>query len=295
MKIVVTGGAGFIGHHLVGALQQRGHRVSVLDNLARGSADRVCGARFVHGDIRDITVCKQVFADADAVVHLAAQSNVMGSQSDPSTTFETNVTGTWNVARAATAAGVRHVVFASSREVYGEPTALPVGEDAPFAPRNLYGASKVAGECLLSTLPGDAPAVSILRLGNVIGPGDFGRVVPLWLRAAASGDPLILYGGQQVLDFVPVGLVCEAFVRVVERGPIDAPMNIASGEGITLVTLAERIQSLFSSANPTVDIRPAREVEVTRFAADVTRMRSLLGIDPPADPLAILAEIAAAA
>lgn len=295
MNVVVTGGAGFIGHHLVAALLQREHDVTVLDNLVRGDAARICGARFIDGDIRDFAACEHAFAGADAVVHLAAQSNVMGSQSDPSTTFETNVTGTWNVAMAATAAGARHLLFASSREVYGEPSTLPVGEDAPFAPRNLYGASKVSGECLLSTLPGDAPPVSILRLGNVIGPGDSGRVVPLWLRAAASGDPLILYGGQQVLDFVPVGLVCEAFTRVIERGPIAAPMNVASGEGITLVALARRIQALFSATEPAVDIRPAREVEVTRFAADVSRMRTMLGIEPPADPLAILAEIAAAA
>lgn len=295
MRVLVTGGAGFIGHHLVSRLLHGGHDVVVLDDLSRGHADRIEGGQLVFGDIRQRADCDRAMTGCDAVVHLAAQSNVMGSQSDPSRTFETNVTGTWNVARAAAEAGVRHLVFASSREVYGEPATLPVSEETPFAPRNLYGASKVAGEALLSTLPGSTPAVSILRLGNVIGSGDSGRVLPLWLAAAQSGQPLTLFGGQQVLDFVPVELVCEAFTRAVERGPLARPVNVASGRGITLVQLAARIQSLFAEMPPKVEVLPAREVEVTKFTADVTRMRSDLGLEPPQDPLGCLVVMAARA
>ncbi len=294
MRVLVTGGAGFIGHHLVGRLLESGHQVSVLDNLSRGCAERVSRAAFFSGDIREQADCARAVASCDAVVHLAAQSNVMGSQSDPGRTFETNVTGTWNIARAAAEAGVKHLVFASSREVYGEPATLPVHENAPFAPRNLYGASKVAGEVLLSTLPVGGPVVSILRLGNVIGSGDSGRVVPLWLNAARRGEALTLFGGQQVLDFVPVDLVCEAFTVAIEHGPLSRPVNVASGRGVTLVELAGRIQSLFAEMPPAVEVLPAREVEVTRFTADVGRMRSDLCIEPPVDSLAILASMAAA-
>lgn len=288
MQVTVTGGAGFIGRHLVAALAARGHRAVVLDNLHRGDFDwpGAAMATCIAGDVRNPDDCARAVSGSDAVVHLAAQSNVMGSQSNPNYTYETNVNGTWNVARAASDAGVRHLVFASSREAYGEPTSLPVCEAAPLNPHNLYGASKAAGELLLRTLPASL-AVSVLRLGNVIGPGDSGRVVPLWLAAANESRPMVLYGGAQVLDFVPVDLVCEAFIRVLEGEPLTAPVNVACGKGTTLQELAARIQTLAGGSVP-LDVQPAREAEVTRFVADVSRMRTVLGIEPPGDPLAIL-------
>ncbi len=288
MRVTVSGGAGFIGHHLVTALADRGHQVVVLDNLHRGSFDwpGAALATCIEGDIRNAPDCARAVEGSQAVIHLAAQSNVMGSQSNPNYTYETNVNGAWNVARAAVDAGVPHMVFASSREAYGEPATIPVHEDAPLVPHNLYGASKAAGELLLRTMPAELK-VSVLRLGNVIGPGDSGRVVPLWLSAAQEGRPMVLFGGAQVLDFVPVDLVCDAFVRVVENGPLAAPINVGCGKATTLYELAARIQALAGGSVP-LDVQPAREAEVTRFVADVTRMRTVLGIEPPADPLAIL-------
>ena len=293
MQVTVTGGAGFIGHHLVRELLGRGYEVVVLDNLRRGSFERPAmdAATCLQGDIRDLDDCRKALAGSDAVVHLAAQSNVMGSQHDPSYTYETNVTGTWNIARAASECGLRQFVFASSREVYGEAAVLPVREDAPLAPHNLYGASKVAGEMLLQSLPWPTPEVAILRLGNVIGPGDAGRVTPLWLEAARERRPLILFGGEQILDFVPVSLVCNAFLRVLDSGAAIKPVNVASGRATTLRELSSRIRALYPQHAPAVDVRPARAVEVTRFVADVNRMREVLGLEPPADPLSILAEM----
>ena len=284
MNIVVTGGAGFIGHQLVAALCQRGHTITVLDNLHRGSFERpeLAAARVAEGDIRDAAVCAAAFEGAACVIHLAAQSNVMGSQDDPDYTFETNVAGTWTVAAAAARAGVAHLIFASSREVYGEPASLPVAEDAPLRPFNLYGASKAAGEALLGTLPWPALHVSVLRLANVIGPGDHGRVVPLWLAAATAGEPLVVYGGGQILDFVPIETVVEAFVRVAEIGPLTEPVNVGSGVPVPLTELAERIIGITRSESK-VDTRPARGPEITRFCADTSRMQSILGMSPPTD------------
>lgn len=291
MRIAITGGAGFIGHHLAGELVAKGHSVVVIDNLRRGSFERAetTHAEAVCGDIRDFSVCERAFVGADCVVHLAAQANVMGSQDDPEYTVSTNVAGTWAVARAAAECSVPHLVFASSREVYGEPTTLPVSESSPLSARNLYGASKIAGEALLSSLPWALPAVSILRLANVIGSGDSGRVLPLWLDAASRRQPLRLFGGDQVLDFVPMKTVVEAFTTVVERGAVDGPINVGSGTATTLRELALRVLKLTGSTSQ-LEVLPPRGPEVTRYVADIRRMRECLGIEPPADPLASVAE-----
>ncbi len=293
-RILVTGGAGFIGQHLVERLLREGHQVTVLDNLYRGRFDRpeLAGARLVRGDIRDLSDLDRAIDGARVVVHLAAQSNVMGSEGNPGYTFGTNVTGTWNVARAAGHARIERLVFASSREVYGEPQRLPVKEDAPFAPKNIYGASKVAGEALLAGGAAGSVDVAVLRFANVIGPGDRGRVVPNWLSAAARLEPLLMHGGEQQLDFVPIGLAVSALVRAVDQGRLDGPVNVASGKPTTLAALAARIIQLQPGSR--VQRLPARSADVVRFVADVTRMREVLELTPPDDPLASLAEFAAA-
>ena len=272
------------------AARSRGHEVTVLDNLRRGSFERaeLANARAILGDARDTVACATAFEGAACVVHLAAQSNVMGSQSDPEYTFETNVAGTWTVATAAAHAGVKHLIFASSREVYGEPASLPVAEDALINPFNLYGASKAAGEALLRTLPWPSLQVSILRLSNVIGAGDAGRVVPLWLTAATSGQPLIVYGGTQILDFVPVETVVQAFVRVAESGPLCGPVNVGSGVPVALTELGQRIIAITNS-NSKVEVRAARGPEITKFCTDTSRMNSVLGLCATRDPVGTIA------
>lgn len=289
-RVLVTGGAGFVGHHLVLALLSQGHEVVVLDNLRRGSFEREAFERVsaIRGDVTDLSACRQAVEGCDVVVHLAAQANVMGSEAEPDYTFQTNVAGTWNVARAAGGAGVDHLVFASSREVYGDCDRLPVPEDASMRPKNVYGATKVAGEALLRGGAAGATGVTVLRLANVIGKGDTGRVVPNWLAAAARGAPLEMYGGKQELDFLPVETCVAAFLRAISLGPFAQPINVGSGRGIPLTELARRILLLFPGAAG-VRALPARGAEVVRFAADIRRMRELLGVSPPGDPLASLA------
>ncbi len=296
-RAVVTGGAGFIGAHLVDALVQRGDDVIVIDNLKRGTrarlkthtrADRI---EFVEGDVRDQRTMLGVAKDADVIYHLAAQSNVMGALDDAEYSFTTNAYGTFNVLRAAVEAEVPRVVFSSSREVYGEPEYTPVDEDHPIAPKNPYGASKAAGEAYCRSFAHcHGIDVAILRLANVYGAGDTQRVIPLWFTDAFAGRDLQVYGGTQILDLVWVDTVVDALLFAGDRG-LPGPTNIGSGVGTSILELGQRIIEAAESSS--VLVRTAsRGAEVTRFIADTTRM-TMLGLEPESDPLAHLPQLAA--
>jgi UDP-glucose 4-epimerase len=294
-RIVVTGGAGFIGSHLVDRLLVEGHdKVIVFDNLSRGRVTNIAqhcsNPRFelIEGDVRDADAVADAVEGASVVYHLAAQPSVLGGVEDAAYTFSTNVVGTFNVLRAATQRAVERVVFPSSREVYGEPIGLPVQEDSPLQAINSYGASKIAGEAYCRAFRRECGLqVGILRIANVYGARDVGRVIPLWVDQALAGSELNVYGGKQVIDLVWIDQVVEALVRIAQLdGPLP-PMNIASGTGTRIIDLARRIGRL-ASGQPRIKLQPARPMEVTRFVANIDRMRQLLGIEPPLDPLAYL-------
>lgn len=300
MKALVTGAAGFIGRHLVTALKDAEHDVIMLDNLhnTNPKGQLPDDVRFVLMDIRDGSALLPSFRGVDVVYHLAAQSNVMGAVADIDYSFTTNVNGTYNVLAAAQKSGVRRVVFTSSREVYGDTDRLPVSEDHVLNPKNPYGASKVAGEVYCRTFQATFGLdVSVVRLSNVYGVGDRGRVIPLWIERARSGQELELHGGRQILDFVPIRLVVEALQRAATIPLEMQPVNIASGVGTSLHELAARIAQLPGS-RVRVRMLPPRPVETTKFTANVSRMEQLLELHPPADPLCdlnALWEVAAAA
>ena len=161
------------------------------------------------------------------VYDLAAQSNVLGAVSDSDYSFTSNVIGTYHVLKSAVAADVKRVVFSSSREVYGEVDSLPVSENQPTDAKNLYGASKVAGEAYCRVFQATHGIdINVLRLANVYGLGDRNRVIPNWLEQARTGEDLILYGGEQVLDFVPINLVVRALLRAESQSFHGLPVNI---------------------------------------------------------------------
>jgi len=292
MKILVTGGAGFIGAHLVAAALAAGDEVVALDNMRRGVRAKLSDeARLVEGDIRDRDTVALAMRGVQRVYHLAAQSNVLGAVTDTDYSFTSNVVGTYNVLVAARDAGVERVIFTSSREVYGEVERLPVAEDHPMDPKNAYGASKVAGEVYCRTFQNTYGLdVSVLRLANVYGAGDRDRVIPIWLDRARRGEDLELYGGAQVLDLVTVALVVAALRRAAEVSLGGRVVNVGSGVGTPLRDLANRIARL-PSREVGLRVLPARSIEVTRFIADVARMRDLLDLAPPADPLEGLAAL----
>src|SRR5438093_115586 len=295
VKALVTGGAGVLGGHLVDALVAAGDEVIVLDNLRRGALANIhrhlCSKHvtFIEGDIRDYSAILEAATGVDVVYHLAAQSNVIGAVQDTDYSFTTNVTGTYNVLKAAAHAGVRRLVFASSREVYGEPESLPVSEDAPLQAKNVYGASKIAAEAYLRVWQGTTGLeCQILRFANVYGPRDHDRVIPIWLERATRGEPLQLFGGEQVIDFVWVGTAVQALISAA-RCQLSGPINVGSGMGVTLPYLAHRL--LEETGSPSkLNVLPARPVEVVRFVADVGQMQRVLDVAPEAEPLAHLSD-----
>jgi UDP-glucose 4-epimerase len=294
MRILVTGGAGFIGSHLVDRLVQRqGDSILVLDNLRRGRLRNLVHSskaiQFVKGDVRDFSAVQEATRGVDLVFHLAAQSNVLGAASDMEYSFATNVTGTFNVLRAAREAGVKRFVFTSSREVYGDPASIPVPETATIAPKNAYGASKAAAELYCQVFASHGMGVRILRLANVYGPRDFDRVIPIFIEKAKAGRPLTLYGGEQIVDFIWVRKVIDVLAAVGLGNSPGGPLNVGSGTGIRIEELARRVIACTGSVS-TMEFAPTRDIEVSRFVADVSRA-AVLGWPAGGDPLAFLPEL----
>jgi len=289
VRILVTGGAGFIGSHLTRRLVEvNAGEVIVVDNLYRGQINALADVerhiKFHQGDIRERPALRRAMEGVELIYHLAAQSNVLGAVADLDHSFSTNTIGTYNVLREARHCGARRVVFASSREIYGEVSQLPVSESAPINPKNAYGASKAAGELYCRVFGAGGPEVVILRLANVYGPGDRDRVIPLFIEKARAGQPLTIYGETKILDFVWVGDVVNALLEAGVRDIAGETINVGSGCGTSLPQLAERIIRLTGSSSP-VHFAPGRIAEVDRFVADIRRARELLGYVPPADPL----------
>jgi UDP-glucose 4-epimerase len=298
-RVLITGGAGYIGSRLAQRLAiQRLASVTVLDNLRRGTADSLSPVRnwvrFVKGDIRCAADLLELTKDIDIIFHLAAESAVMAADADPEYCFETNVTGTFQVLQAARANGVRRVVFTSSREVYGDPAVIPVSETAPLRPKNAYGSSKAAGEMCCEQFATAGIEIAIVRLSNVYGPGDRGRVIPRFVESALSGLPMTLFGGDQVMDFVWIETVLDALVRLGFGPSLASPINVGSGRGVSIVELCERVIREAGSKSG-VEIVPARGSEVVRYVADIRAAQETLGLESPSDPLFGLPDVIAAA
>jgi UDP-glucose 4-epimerase len=311
-RAVVTGGAGFIGSHLVDYLLQHGvGQITIVDDLSRARLDWLESRKdhpqiqFIKGDIWNIDFdnpkaawdfAETALKGVQVVFHLAAISRVMDAERDPERTNIVNHTATAFLGMAAQTQKVRRFVFTSSREVYGDPETLPVHEYSPLKPKNVYGRSKAAAEGEVNYLQFEDDRVEpiILRLANVYGPGDRGRVIPIFLENALKGQPLTLYGGEQTIDFIWVGDVVEVLVKAgFSERHVYRPTNIGSGTQTSLKTLAQRIVDLVGNNVP-IHIAPPRGPEVERFQAGLVRASAYFGLEPKADPLDHLHEVLAA-
>ncbi len=273
-KILVTGSRGLVGKGLVAALRARGHEVSGLD-LRGAGAER--------GDTRCRGHVAAAVAHVDGVVHLAAVSRVVWGERDPGECWATNVTGTQNLLEACVAASASPwVLFASSREVYGQPAVLPATEDAPLAPVNIYGRSKVAGEELMAAYRGRGVRTAIVRLANVYGStADHpDRVVPAFARAASAGQELRVDGPDHTFDFTHLDDAIDGLGRLVallDAGAADLPpIHLLPGSPVTLGELARLAVGLAGTRAP-LRLAPPRTYDVSRFYGDPGRAARLLG------------------
>jgi UDP-glucose 4-epimerase len=288
-RALVTGGGGFIGHHLVRRLLTDGYEVRILDNFATGRRERLeeLDVTLIEGDLRSYERAHTAVRGTDVVFHLGALPSVPRSVQDPLTTGAVNVEGTLNVLLASRDEGVKRVVFASSSSVYGANDALPKKESDQPLPVSPYGVSKLAAEhyCRAFTAVYGLQTVS-LRLFNVFGPGQdplsqYAAVVPRFIAAFAEGTPPVIYGdGLQTRDFTYVTDVVEAFLRAAETDvPNGGVFNIAAGAETSLLELIDILRDLFGSAHGP-RFEPARDGEVRRSCGDSTSAGNVLGWSP---------------
>ena len=290
--VLVTGGAGFIGSHIVEELARQGGQVRVLDNLSTGKRENLQspGLEIIEGDIRDLDVVRRAMNGVDYVLHQAALPSVPRSIADPLTTNEVNVGGTLNVLVAARDAHVRRVVYASSSSVYGDNPALPKHEEMPTRPLSPYAVSKLAGEnyCRAFNRVYGLQTVS-LRYFNVFGPrqdpaSQYAAVIPQFATRLLRGEPPTIYGdGTQSRDFTFVANVVQANLLACEKEQaIGQVMNVACGERYTLLDLYGQLEALTGVRLKPVFAEP-RAGDVKHSLAAIDRARQALGYAPVVD------------
>jgi UDP-glucose 4-epimerase len=296
VKTIVTGGAGYMGSHLVDALIAAGHEVAVIDDLSAGTRDNLIQHdankrfRFVLGDVRDYELLRAEFDGVAIVFHLAAQC-VPLSIYDPTIVHEVNATGTLVVCRACLDAKVSRLLHVASSEVYGSAHYAPMDEEHPLDPTTPYGAAKVAGELYVRTFVRtyDLSAV-VVRPFNSYGPrlpyeGPYGNVIPKFVMRALAGQPPLIYGdGEQTRDFT--------YVSDTVRGVLGAALcdrmvgdvvNVARGREVSV----NEIASIVLEQVGRTDLEPVylkpRPGDVRRHFADVTRARERIGFEAEVD------------
>lgn len=284
--VLVTGGAGFIGSHLVDALlAQAGTRVTVLDRLSTGGSlmnlaqhDAEGRMRFVLGDVNDATLVRELIADADAVVHAAAESHVDRSIEDPRAFFESNLMGTHTVLEAVRARGTR-MVMVSTDEVYGpgDPQGGLFDEDHPLRPRSPYAASKAAADLLcqayVTTYGAD---VTVVRGTNAYGPRQIERVIPTYAVCALEGRPVPVYGdGSQRREFLHVEDWVRGALAVLGRGEAGVVYNIGAGHELENLELARRICTLAGADHSLIKRVPDRPGHDFRYGVSAERLLGL--------------------
>jgi len=301
-KILVTGGAGYIGSHTVRLLLDQGYDVTVVDNLSKGYRENVPDGRLVEMDIGDTNRLAAVLKEfgAEAVVHFAAFIAVGESMREPARYFSNNVCGSLSLLTAMVEAGVRHVVFSSTAAVYGNPHTTPIAETFPIQPVSVYGESKVMVEALLRWFDEVHGITNIrLRYFNACGADPQGRLgerhqpethlIPLVLRAVASGEPVTVFGddydtadGTCIRDYIHVNDLAQAHIQALEYllggGASDA-FNVGTGTGHTVLEIIRAVEEVTGKKVP-YTIGPRREGDPPVLVAASDKLRAMLGWKP---------------
>jgi UDP-glucose 4-epimerase len=290
-RYLVTGGAGFIGSHIVDALVRAGRRVRVFDNFSSGTPANLAASReqveLFEGDLRDRDAVRRAVEGVAVVLHQGALPSVQRSIEDPLTSHAVNVDGTLTLLEAARAAGARRIVLASSSSVYGDSPTLPKVETMPVDPRSPYAVSKLAAECyaLAWSASFGLPAIA-LRYFNVFGPrqnasSDYAAVIPRFITRMLRGEPPLIYGdGLQSRDFTYVADVVAANLLAAEApAEVSGAFNIACGGRHTLLDLVAALNQLLGTAIAPEHAAP-RAGEVRHSQADIARATAQLGFEP---------------
>ncbi|RJS81996.1 SDR family oxidoreductase [Candidatus Bathyarchaeota archaeon] len=292
-RVLVTGGAGFIGSHLVEGLLRCGIEVIVLDDLSVGrtsNLSRCMGSRrlkFVRGDIREREAVKDSLKDVKAVFHLAALTSVPYSVEHPEVTHEVNVEGTKRLLEACLDSMVERFIYVSSCAVYGEPRYLPVDEEHPLAPLSPYAHSKrVAEQVCFEFQETYGLKVTVLRPFNVYGSrqrgGQYGGVVTKFIERLFAGKPPIIYGdGTQTRDFIYVKDAVTAFILTLKSPhAVGKTFNVATGKPTSINRLAQLLADLLNVKNVKPIYAEPRQGDIKHSYADITRIRTCLGFEP---------------
>lgn len=292
MRVLVTGGAGFIGSHLAAALVAEGHQVRVLDDLSSGRRENLAGlpVELIVGDVGEMAVVETAVANCDLIFHEAALASVPRSVREPTRNYHCNVAGTANVFEAARQAGIKRIVYASSAAVYGQLPGLPKREDSPLQFLTPYAAAKHMGEILAASY-NTAYGMEIvsLRYMNVFGPrqdpsSPYSGVLSIFCQAAVNGHGVTIFGdGEQTRDFIYVSDVVQANLRAAtlpmnQMG--DNPVfNVGSGRQTSLNEIVALLSQLAGRSLP-VAYQPERFGDIKHSGADISLAQEKLGFRP---------------
>jgi len=294
MKILVTGGAGFIGSHLCEKFTGEGHTVICLDNFFNGNLTNIRhllnykNFKLINGDIRDFDTLEKIMPGVDAICHLAAQIHVDRSIIEPKLTYDVNVLGTQNILEAGRMYDVEKIIHVSTSEVYGTAEYVPMNEAHPLSAPHPYGASKIAADRMCHAYNQTYQMnITIVRPFNAFGPRQkdtgYGGVMSIFVKRIMSGMPPIIYGdGSQTRDYTYVADVVDALDMMVKHPePIPFPLNLGTGHEISIIDLANRLIELSDhngSIKPVfVDPRPG---EVQRLLSDNSKVKEVVGWAP---------------
>jgi nucleoside-diphosphate-sugar epimerase len=294
MKVLVTGGAGFIGSHLVHRLVQEQYEVQVLDNFSTGTQDNLKEEtgriNLITGDVREYSAVKKAVKGVEVIFHQAALCSVERSVNDPRTSNEVNVGGTMNILTAARDEGIKRVIFASSSSVYGHNPELPKRETQPTLPASPYAVTKLTGELYCKTFYELFRIETFaLRYFNVFGPrqvlnSPYAAVIPRFIDAMKNGKPPVIFGdGSQSRDFTYIDNVVEANLKAMKAtSGFGEAFNVACGYRTNLLQLIEYLNDITGIAIKPVFKEP-RAGDVLHSLADITKAKSLLHFIPVTD------------
>lgn len=293
LRVLVTGGAGFIGSHLVKRLVLDGEKVTILDNFSTGSVNHLGETsheerlQIVNGDIRDPETVRDCVKEMDHVVHLAAIASVPYSIRNPAETHDVNVEGTRNVLQACQEYGIGKLVYTSSCAVYGEPRFIPVNEDHQFSATSPYAESKIASEELCQSFRNRYGLRTVcLRAFNVYGSNqcnsDYGGVITQFISRLKKQQAPVVYGdGEQSRDFIHVDDVVEVISKIIENPDgSDGNYNIGSGTATTINRLVRVLQGIIGDHQFSPVHVAARLGDIRHCQADISKARAQLKFEP---------------